>query len=59
MVDAIVDEPPGGAHQDYDAAAEAVRGALRTALQELDGMSGAALAEHRYSRFRKLGSFIE
>ncbi|HHH11673.1 MAG TPA: acetyl-CoA carboxylase carboxyltransferase subunit alpha [Sorangium sp.] len=59
VVDAVVDEPTGGAHQNYDAAAELVREAIRTALDELAPLSGEALAEHRYARFRKLGAFVE
>jgi len=56
-VDAVVDEPAGGAHQDHDAAARQVDTALTSALGALDGLSGAALADDRYARFRRMGAF--
>jgi acetyl-CoA carboxylase carboxyl transferase subunit alpha len=56
-VDAVVDEPAGGAHQDHDGAARQVDTALTSALRALDGLSGAALADDRYARFRRMGAF--
>lgn len=56
--DGIVEEPPGGAHQDHDAAAKLLDGALYEALTSLSGMSPDELREDRYQRFRKLGSFV-
>jgi len=56
VVDEIVPEPPGGAHQDHDAAAALVGQALAKALAAFEGMDGAAIAQHRYDRFRKLGA---
>jgi acetyl-CoA carboxylase carboxyl transferase subunit alpha len=56
-VDAIVDEPAGGAHQDPDAAARMVDTAIADALKSLEGLDGAGLAEHRYQRFRRMGAF--
>jgi acetyl-CoA carboxylase carboxyl transferase subunit alpha len=58
VVDRIVDEPAGGAHQDPDAAARLVESALADALRDLDTMQPADLVEHRYRRFRKLGAFV-
>ncbi len=57
-VDAIVDEPPGGAHQDHDAAARLLDRALYEALVSLDGLSRDELRDDRYQRFRRLGSFV-
>jgi acetyl-CoA carboxylase carboxyl transferase subunit alpha len=56
-VDAIVDEPPGGAHQDHDDAARRLDRALWEALVSLDGLAPDELAKDRYQRFRRLGSF--
>lgn len=56
-VDAVVDEPVGGAHQDHDAAARQVGAAIAEALKSLDGLGGGALADHRYERFRRMGAF--
>jgi acetyl-CoA carboxylase carboxyl transferase subunit alpha len=58
VVDAIVDEPPGGAHQDPKLAAELLGHALYRHLTELAEMSPERLRDHRYERFRALGSFI-
>lgn len=58
VVDGIVDEPPGGAHQDYRLAAELLGRALYENLTELSRMSPDELREDRYRRFRALGSFI-
>ncbi len=56
VVDEIVAEPPGGAHHDYDWAAANLDKALEQALTELSKLSGDELADHRYARFRALGS---
>ena len=58
VVDGVVDEPPGGAHQDHDLAAKLVSAALEQTLRELLGMTPDELADHRYKRFRTLGAFI-
>ncbi len=56
-VDAVVDEPVGGAHQDHDVAARLVDAAIVDALKSLDGLAGGQLADHRYARFRSMGAF--
>ncbi|NLE85716.1 MAG: acetyl-CoA carboxylase carboxyltransferase subunit alpha [Myxococcales bacterium] len=58
VVDRIVEEPPGGAHQDYDQAARVLDQVLYEELNALSGLSPDELREDRYQRFRKLGSFI-
>jgi acetyl-CoA carboxylase carboxyl transferase subunit alpha len=57
-VDAIVEEPPGGAHQDHDQAARLLDRALYEAVVSLDGLTREQLREDRYQRFRRLGSFV-
>ncbi len=57
VVDEIVEEPAGGAHQDVDAAARLVDDALRRALESLDGLRPDELIANRYARFRDLGAF--
>ena len=57
-VDAIVEEPPGGAHQDHDDAARRLDRALWEALVSLDGLSPDELSADRYQRFRRPGSFV-
>lgn len=58
VVDAVVEEPTGGAHQDHDQAAKLLDAALWPALMALDNLSPDDLVEHRYRRFRALGSYL-
>ncbi|HVK68809.1 MAG TPA: acetyl-CoA carboxylase carboxyltransferase subunit alpha [Polyangium sp.] len=58
VVDAVVEEPTGGAHQDHDEAARRLDEALWPTLTSLDGLSGDELVDDRYRRFRALGSFL-
>jgi len=58
VVDKVVDEPAGGAHQDADAAARFVEAAIEASLRELDALRPEGLVEDRYRRFRKLGAFV-
>ena len=57
VVDAIVPEPAGGAHADYDEAARLLGEALRETLDDLDDISGDELRRRRRARFRSLGVF--
>src|SRR5581483_10918160 len=54
VVDRIVEEPPGGAHQDLDLAAKLVGAALEQSLRELLQMTPDELSDDRYKRFRAL-----
>ena len=54
-IDAIVPEPAGGAHADYDEAARLLADALREALDEVDGLPGEELRRRRRERYRSLG----
>jgi acetyl-CoA carboxylase carboxyl transferase subunit alpha len=58
VIDGIVPEPPGGAHEDPAAAAEFLRTALRARLDELARLSPADLVERRYLKFRQMGNFF-
>jgi acetyl-CoA carboxylase carboxyl transferase subunit alpha len=58
VVDAVVEEPTGGAHQDHDDAAVRLDRALRAQLAALDSLSPDDLVEDRYRRFRSLGAFV-
>ena len=58
VVDGIVDEPAGGAHQDPDLAAQLVGTAISDALRSLDALTQAEVVEDRYRRFRRMGAFV-
>jgi acetyl-CoA carboxylase carboxyl transferase subunit alpha len=53
VIDAVVPEPPGGAHRDPDAAAEALRVELRAFLEK--AREGAWTVEKRRQKFRSFG----
>jgi acetyl-CoA carboxylase carboxyl transferase subunit alpha len=55
LVDGIIPEPPGGAHNDYDAATALVDQALAASLDELTPLSVAQRLDTRYAKFRKMG----
>ncbi len=59
VIDAIVPEPVGGAHRNWEATAANVRVALRDQLWELRSKSEAQLLEERHERFRRIGVFEE
>jgi acetyl-CoA carboxylase carboxyl transferase subunit alpha len=54
ICDEVIPEPHGGAHHDYDAAAEAVAGVVNKNLAELEKLSIPALLDARYQKFRKM-----
>jgi len=59
VIDEIIREPLGGAHNDPHAAAEAVGEAVARRLSELSGLSASELRRDRYARFRRIGAFAE
>ena len=59
LVDGIVKEPLGGAHKDYDAAAELLKKSVVSALGRYEKMSGDELKESRYERFRRIAFYNE
>ena len=59
LVDEIVSEPQGGAHEDLDQAATLLGDALERNLELLAAQSADELVEGRYEKFRSMGSFFE
>jgi acetyl-CoA carboxylase carboxyl transferase subunit alpha len=57
VVDEVVEEPPGGAHQDHDEMARRLEETIAKHLAELDQLSPEGLADDRYKKFRALGAF--
>jgi acetyl-CoA carboxylase carboxyl transferase subunit alpha len=58
LIDGIVSEPPGGAQENVDAAAECLRQALRRYLDELSFLGPEQLVKQRYTKFRNMGNFF-
>ena len=57
IIDAVIDEPPGGAHDDPELAAELLRPHLEKALKELSRMKPNQLRLERYRKFRGMGEY--
>jgi len=57
VVDRILPEPMGGAHRDYEAAANTLGDALRKSIERLEKLPTRKLLDGRYEKFRKLGVF--
>jgi len=55
IVDRIVPEPEGGAHEDWDRAAVHLAEALKESLAEVASMKDNDRIARRYERFRKMG----
>ncbi len=55
--DEVISEPPGGAHNDYDAAAASVAEILEKHLSELEKLPLAQLLNARYKKFRNMAQF--
>jgi acetyl-CoA carboxylase carboxyl transferase subunit alpha len=58
LIDGIVPEPDGGAQNDWDESARNLDAALQEALAKLNTMTPAERIEHRYEKFRNMGSFF-
>lgn len=56
VVDAIIAEPAGGAHRNYQAAAQEVRRFIITQLESLKKMSAIQMRKKRQQKFRQMGN---
>jgi acetyl-CoA carboxylase carboxyl transferase subunit alpha len=59
VVDEVITEPLGGAHNDPGQAAQTLKYALQKHLNDLVGLSPAELRESRYERYRHIGVYEE
>ncbi len=57
IVDGVMPEPVGGAHRDWEGAAETLRVELRKNLAALAGVSATELIARRAAKYRRLGVF--
>ena len=58
LVDEIVPEPDGGAHNDHEQAGALLRQALRDSLDELSALSREELSRRRHEKLRQLATFV-
>ena len=59
LIDGVIPEPGGGAHENPDAAIRALGDAVGQAFDSLAGLSGAQLIEERYQKYRRMGNFFQ
>jgi acetyl-CoA carboxylase carboxyl transferase subunit alpha len=59
VVDGVIPEPPGGAHRNWQAAADAIQRAVAAALAQLAPLSPGELVQQRFNKFRRMGIFEE
>jgi acetyl-CoA carboxylase carboxyl transferase subunit alpha len=59
IIDIVIPEPLGGAHNDLAGAAESLKNAILASISELSKVKGTKLLEDRYKKFRALGQFTE
>jgi acetyl-CoA carboxylase carboxyl transferase subunit alpha len=59
VVDEIVREPSGGAHNNHKQAAKNIKSAITKNLEKLTKLSAAEIIEDRLSKFRRMGEFIQ
>lgn len=59
IIDGIIPEPLGGAHRNYEDSASNLKKSLKRNLEGLAKLSGRELMEKRYSKYRKIGKFLE
>jgi acetyl-CoA carboxylase carboxyl transferase subunit alpha len=59
VIDAIIPEPLGGAHREWEGAAQNLRAALACHLDQLLGTPPQALLAARYDKFRHMGRYVD
>lgn len=59
VIDEIIKEPVGGAHNDPSAAASNIQASVIKHIEELSKLSPRELIADRYRKYRKMGIFIE
>lgn len=58
LIDGIIPEPAGGAHEDYDGAARMLADQLIRSLDELGKLTAVEIVRDRYEKFRAMGNFF-
>lgn len=59
IIDGIVKEPLGGAHNDYEMIGKNLQEAILKSINELKGTAPDKLKEERYNKFRRMGVFCQ
>jgi acetyl-CoA carboxylase carboxyl transferase subunit alpha len=59
IIDGIIPEPLGGAHYDWETAAQKLKEQVSTSINELDKLKCDEIKKDKYDKFRKMGVFVE
>ena len=59
VIDDIIDEPQGGAHNNHHGTAKKIKDKLIITLEELSQYPPDDLIDYRYNKYRKMGQFKE
>jgi len=59
LIDAVIAEPLGGAHKDFDQTIQALSGSLIGFLEDLESLDIEKLLSTRFERYRAIGRFRE
>ncbi|MCL2347844.1 MAG: acetyl-CoA carboxylase carboxyltransferase subunit alpha [Planctomycetaceae bacterium] len=59
VIEAVIEEPLGGAHRNHQLMASRMKHYLRNQIKELTRIPHQELVEQRYQRFRQMGVFLE
>jgi acetyl-CoA carboxylase carboxyl transferase subunit alpha len=59
IVDRIIEEPVGGAQEQFEIIADNIKNDIRTAIKEIMNLDRDQLLEQRYHKLRKIGEFNE
>ena len=59
IIDGIVKEPMGGAHNNHQEMADNLKKSILESLKKFSKMSATKLKEQRYNKYRAMGEFIE
>jgi acetyl-CoA carboxylase carboxyl transferase subunit alpha len=59
LIDEVIPEPLGGAHNDHAVAAESLKTALTRHLEELLALTAPDRLQKRYHKFRNFGQVME
>jgi len=57
VIDGVIQEPPGGAHRDYDAAAQTLKARILQEINELEKIPAEQLVTQRIEKYGKMGFF--
>lgn len=57
IIDGIIEEIKGGAHQNYDEQAQKVKATIGKALTELTSFTAEQLVEDRYNKYKQMGQY--